>query len=145
MRNRAEVKRVVLVGGYTLAASLGVYLAYLFLRFLNTHIDFVHPTDTQRLLMVLGSVVFGILAYSLLLAGLAKGRNSECKKYYNPNKRGNSPCPRTLHQLHETIVTEHSCDDKTKDPKKYPTCLSKKLFHVKKSISQKIKRGNSCD
>jgi len=47
----------VLVGGYILAVILGIYLAYLFLRFLNTRVNFGHPTDAQRLLMSLGSIV----------------------------------------------------------------------------------------
>jgi len=141
MPPRKTPSKFVLVVGYILAVILGIWLAYLFLRFLSSRIDFTHLSDAQRLLMVLGSIVFGILAYYSLRSGLSKCRNAECKEHDSSHERSDCPPPRTLCQVHKTVVAKDTCNDKEKHSEKYPTCTRKKTFHLKKSISQESKRS----
>ena len=126
--------RYIRVGGYILAGILGVYLGYLFVNFLSNRIDFNYPTDAQRLLMSLGGIAFGILAYLSLFTGLSKCRKGECKKHHSPDEISSSPSQRTFYQVLEAIINQRSRNDKTKESKKYPACVCKKVSHFLLSI-----------
>jgi hypothetical protein len=130
--------KYIRMSGYILAGILGIYLAYLFVNFLSTRIDFNHPTDTQRLLISFGSIAFGVLAYLSLFASLSKRRKGECKKHHSPNEVSSSPSQRTFYQVLKAIVTQCSRNDKTEESKKYPACVCKKAFHFLLSIISPI-------
>lgn len=60
--NRKPPKGVVVIG-YTVAIFIGIYLAYLFVEFLNNYINLTHPTGPERVLMISGCIGLSALAY----------------------------------------------------------------------------------